>query len=50
MNSLVEDFLQYLRHERGQSDNTAENLRRAARQIHRLGGEAKSHGLEVRSS
>jgi integrase/recombinase XerD len=23
MNSLVEDFLQYLRHERGQSDNTA---------------------------
>jgi len=23
MNALVEDFLQYLRHERGQSDNTA---------------------------
>ena len=23
MNTLVEDFLQYLRHERGQSDNTA---------------------------
>jgi len=23
MNLLVEDFLQYLRHERGQSDNTA---------------------------
>jgi len=23
LNSLVEDFLQYLRHERGQSDNTA---------------------------
>ncbi len=23
MQTLVEDFLQYLRHERGQSDNTA---------------------------
>jgi len=42
VNTLIEDFLQYLRHERGQSDNTA---RTYAGLLHRFSGWAGSEGL-----
>jgi integrase/recombinase XerD len=40
--TLIEDFLQYLRHERGQSDNTAKAY---AALLHRFSGWAEREGL-----
>jgi len=47
VNTLVEDFLQYLRHERGQSDNTAKTYAALLGKFTAWAATAKSYGLEI---
>ena len=50
MNQLVEDFLQYLRHERGQAEHTQKNLRRAVEQDSSPGPESRASPTGNRSN
>ena len=47
MQNLVEDFLQYLRHERGQAEHTQKTYAALLEQIHRLGRQAGINELET---